>query len=378
MSIPVFKPLIEQHEIDAVSRATEEAWFGSGKYVGEFESKVQELLGFDQKKSCIALNTGTSALHVAMCIAGVGPGDEVIMPSFTFSGVAQAATWTGAAPVFCDVKDDDLCLDPDLLETALSPRTKAVIANDFASNIADHKAISEFCAKNGLRYIHDAAHAFLWENDGEKVGAFSDLCAFSFDPVKVFTCIDAGILVVSSEEDAAAARSMRNLGQVWDHKVLYKNERPPTADIPDVGFRYHLSNVHAAMGLIQLEKADIISKSRQEAFNSMAHAFQGLRGIRAPKPVPEEITPFIFVIRVENGLRNYFQEHMNSLAIDTSVHWQPAHTFSRFSRCGSTALSVTEKAADEVVTLPYHSKMIAEDLEKVIFAVKSFSETINS
>ena len=110
----------------------------------------------------------------------------------------------------------------------------------------------------------------------------------------------------------------------------------------------------------------------------MANAFQGLPGIRAPKPVSEGIIPFIFVLRVENGLRDKFQEHMKSLAIDTSVHWQPAHTFSRFSHCRSTRLNVTENAAEEVVTLPFHSKMIAEDLEKIISAVKSFSETIKS
>ena len=205
------------------------------------------------------------------------------------------------------------------------------------------------------------------------VGSFSDLCTFSFDPVKVFTGIDAGIVVTSKGEEESLARALRMLGQQWDHEALYQNQRPATLDVRYPGYRYHLSNVHAAIGLAQLEKAETIASTRRSAFNQMSDAFRNLPNIWAPESISKDVIPFIYVLRVKNGLRKQFQDRLKEMGVDTSVHWQPTHTFSLFKGCRSDNLQITEKIGTEVLTLPLHSKMSDEDLERVISSVKEIA-----
>ena len=190
-NIPVFKPLIEADEIGAAVESLEMGWLGMGSYVDQLERALSDHLGLEDKKLAL-VNTGHSALHLAILLAGIGPGDEVITPSFNCVSDFQAILQAGAEPVLCDIRDDSLTIDVQSAEKLVGKRTKAVLFIDYASSLADYEAVEKFAGKHGLRVIHDAAHSFNSTDKGRKVGSFSDLCMMSFDPVKTLTCLDAG------------------------------------------------------------------------------------------------------------------------------------------------------------------------------------------
>jgi len=198
--VPVFKPLIEQEEINAAVKSLEVGWLGMGASVGQFEKAMQSYIGCEGRY-VVAVSTGHAALHLAMMLIGLEPGDEVITPSFNNIADFQAILAVGATPVFCDIRDDTLCIDVTKAEKLIGPRTKAVIAMDYDCCLADHDAVAELAAKHNLRVIHDAAHAFGSYYKGNKIGSFSDICMFSFDPIKTLTCIDGGALVVKTKEE---------------------------------------------------------------------------------------------------------------------------------------------------------------------------------
>src|SRR5712664_2151887 len=246
--IPVFKPLIEQEEIAASTAALELGWLGMGSYVGQFEESIKNFIGASDRYVA-AVNTGHAALHLALLVAGVGPGDEVITPSFNNAADFQAILATGAAPVFCDVDPDSLCIDMDKAELLVTPRTKVIIVMDYDCVLCDHRRIAEFARQHNVRVLHDAAHAFGSKYEGRMVGSFSDICVFSFDPVKTITCIDGGVVVVRTEDELKKLHEMRLIGMTQPSTVMYQNQRAWTYDMKEIGFRYHMANLHAAIGL---------------------------------------------------------------------------------------------------------------------------------
>jgi Predicted pyridoxal phosphate-dependent enzyme apparently involved in regulation of cell wall biogenesis len=202
-----------------------------GSYVGQFEEACKEYLGC-RDRHVAAVSTGHAALHLAMIIAGVGPGDEVITPSFNNAADFQAILAVGATPVFCDIDDDTLCIDLNRAEELVTERTKAVIVMDYDCILCDHDGVAQFAERHHLRVIHDAAHAFGSDYGGRKVGSFSDITMFSFDPVKTLTCIDGGLLVVKTEEELRAIHELRLVGMCQPAKVMYTNARAWTYDVP--------------------------------------------------------------------------------------------------------------------------------------------------
>jgi len=262
--IPVFKPLIEQTEIQAAVESLELGWLGMGSYVGKFEESLKTIIEADDRY-VVAVNTGHSALHLAMMLIGLEPNDEVITPSFNNIADFQAILAVGAKPVLCDIREDTLCIDIAKAEDLVSPQTKAVIAMDYDCCLADHDAVADFAKRHNLRVIHDAAHSLGSYYKGKKVGSFSDICMFSFDPVKTITCIDGGALVVKSQEEVESLHEMRLIGMGQPASMMYGNQRAWTYDVKRLGFRYHMANLHGAVGLSQLAKMPDITASRQAA-----------------------------------------------------------------------------------------------------------------
>ena len=209
--IALFKPLIEQEELDAARSALELGWLGMGSYVEAFEQQLEKLIDAPDRR-VVALSTGHAALHLALLLADVGPGDEVITPAFNNAADFQAILATGAEPVLCDVDDASLCIDLDKAEQLVSSRTKAVIAMDYDCMLCDHDRVARFAEAHRLRVVHDAAHSLGSQYKGKMVGAFSDLTMFSFDPIKTITCIDGGALVVKEPADAHAIACDANVG----------------------------------------------------------------------------------------------------------------------------------------------------------------------
>jgi dTDP-4-amino-4,6-dideoxygalactose transaminase len=371
MKIPVFKPLIEQEEIDASRGALELGWLGMGSYVGEFEQQLKTYLGAHDRYVA-AVSTGHAAIHLGLLAMGVGPGDEVITPSFNNAADFQAIIATGAEPVFCDIEENSLCIDLNKAEDLVSPRTKAVIVMDYDCVLCDHDRVTEFAGAHGLRVLHDAAHSFGSKYNGRPVGSFSDVATFSFDPVKTITCIDGGALVLRSAEELARVQEMRLIGMTQPAKVMYTNERAWTYDMRSLGFRYHMANMHAAIGLAQLAKMERISASRNSACRYYNERLSDVANVKVPQTDFHDITPFLYYIRVPGDRRDELRAFLREREIDTGIHWQPGHWFTLFKDCRRGDLSVTERVGHEVLSLPLHSLMTTDTLDEVIAGIRGF------
>lgn len=370
--IPVFRPIIKKEEHDACKKVLDVGWLGMGSFVNEFEKKLHIFLGLDKNHFVVAVNTGTSALHLALLSAGVGSGDEVITPSFNNVADFQAILATGAKPVFCDIDDRTLCIDMTKAETLISPKTKAIIVMDYDCILCDHDTINKFAKKYNIRVIHDAAHSFGSKYKGKMVGSFSDITIFSFDPVKTVTCIDGGAIVVKNKKDRDALCEMRLIGMGQKTSVMYKNQRAWTYDVKKTGFRYHLANLHAAVGLAQMQKIKGIMSTRNKVCKRYNEEFAKIKGLRIPATDFKDITPFLYYLRVNPSIRDNLRMHIKNNGVDTGIHWVPGHQFTLFKNCRKGDLSVTDKVASEIFDLPLHSFMEEESIQKVINAVKSF------
>lgn len=371
--IPVFKPLIEQAEFEASIKALELGWLGMGSYVGQFEEAIKNYTGASDR-FVVAVSTGHAAIHLGLLVMGVGPGDEVITPSFNNAADFQAILATGAEPVFCDIDDDSLCIDLDKAEALVSPRTKAIVVMDYDCLLADHDRVSEFAREHGLRVMHDAAHAFGSKYKGKMVGSFSDVTMFSFDPVKTITCIDGGALIVRTEEELRKLQEMRLIGMSQPAKVMYTNARAWAYDIRMIGFRYHMANLHAAVGLAQLAKIARIAESRRAACRYYNENLVSVPEVIVPKTDFVDITPFLYYIRVPGVKRDALRAFLGEQGIDTGIHWQPGHWFTLLKECRRGDLSVTDRVGHEVLSLPLHSMMSTNTLRRVIEGIITFFE----
>jgi dTDP-4-amino-4,6-dideoxygalactose transaminase len=371
--IPVFKPLIEQEEIDASRESLELGWLGMGSYVSKFEETVKNIIGVEDRYVA-AVSTGTAGLHIALLVAGVGPGDEVIVAAFNCSADFQAIGWVGADIVFCDCDDDTLELDLERAEELVTPKTKAIIVMDYDCILSDHEAIAMFAKKHGIRVIHDAAHSFGSKYKGKMVGSFSDICVFSHDPVKTVTCLDGGTVVVKTEEELKYVHELRLLGMQQPATVMYKNQRAWTFDVERVGFRYHMLNMHAAIGLAQLGKLDVIAESRRNASRRYNELLSDIPMVRCPKTDFEGVNPFLYYIRVPEQHRDNLRAYLKENGVDTGIHWQPGHQFSLWKNCQSGNLAVTDRVGKEILSLPLYSKMPIPVVEEVAAKVRSFFE----
>jgi len=296
----------------------------------------------------------------------------VITPSFNNAADFQAILATGAEPVFCDIDENSLCIDLDKAEAVISPRTKAIIVMDYDCVLCDHDRVAELARARNLRVLHDASHSFGSKSDGRMIGSFSDVTTFSFDPVKTITCIDGGALVVRTEEELARIHEMRLIGMGQPATVMYTNSRAWTYDMRTIGFRYHMANLHAAIGLAQLAKMDVISESRNSACRYYNEGLVDIPEVIVPLTDFHDITPFLYYIRVPGDQRDALRAYLAERGIDTGIHWQPGHWFTLLKDFRRGDLSVTDRVGHEVVSLPLHSKMQTETLDRVISDIRGF------
>ena len=253
-----------------------------------------------------------------------------------------------------------------------------MIVMDYGCMLCDHDRVADIAGKHRIRIIHDAAHSFGSKYKGRTIGSFSDLAMFSFDPVKTITCIDGGAVVVRSEEDVERLHAMRLLGMRQSANVMYRNSRAWTYDIESIGYRYHMANLHAALGLSQLCKIDEIIENRRRYcwfYNQQLASFEA---IRTPQTDFVDIAAFLYYIRVPALQRDALRDHLEAAGIDTGIHWQPGHAFSLFRNCRRGDLTVTEEVGSQILTLPLHSKMKSDDLEYIVDRIGLFFRQPNA
>jgi len=369
--IPVFVPYLGPEIRAAIEEALDVGWLGMGAATGRFEDEVAHYLGLTDRK-LVAVNTGTNAIHCAFVLAGVGPGDEVVCPSFTYVAGHQAVSMTGADVVFCDIEERTLAVDPESIRSVLGERTKAILVVHFAGIAADLDPILELAREHGLRVVEDAAEAFGTRYKGRLIGSFGDLAALSFDPVKVVTALDAGAVVTPHDADVATLQQLRLLGVNRDTADRVRNRRMWEYDVVRQGFRYHLGAIPASIGLAQLRLVDTFIENRRRYCRRYSEAFADLHDVETPPTDFEDVSSFIYFVRVPGEARADLMAHLRERGIATGIHFIGAHHFSLYRDCRRADLSVTERVSAQEVTLPLWSFMEDDVLERVIDGVRSF------
>jgi perosamine synthetase len=352
--IPAARPLIGDEERAAVDRVMRSGMLAQGPEVKAFEEEFgAELVG---GLHCVAVNSGTSALHMALIAMGVGPGDEVIVPSFTFAATANAVALAGATPVFADIEADSFCLAVDAVEAALTDATRAVMPVHLYGQPADMTTLMALAERHGLQVLEDAAQAHGAAVGDAPVGTIGITGAFSLYPTKNMTSGEGGIVSTASAEIARTVRLLRNQGM----ERRYENEV--------VGFNTRMTDVHAAIGREQLKKLPAWTKQRQD---NAAFLDASLRGVQTP-PVREGATHVYhqYTIRVPGHDRDRFVAELAERGVGSGVYYPtPVHRLPSFGL--SLDLPETERAAAEVISLPVHPALSGEQLETVV-------ETVNA
>jgi dTDP-4-amino-4,6-dideoxygalactose transaminase len=371
--IPVFKPQIGSDTIKAAVDALDLGWLGMGSYVKEFEEKLTEFLELPADYRLVAVNTCTSALHLALLSAGVGPNDEVITPALNNIGDFQAIGMCGARPVFVDVCEDDLGINPELIEQAISPKVKAIIALHYMGIPCKIDEVFRIAGKYNLRVIEDAAHGVGTRLDGKPIGSYGDLTVFSFDAIKTLTCIDGGAVIVPNAKDAEMLYPARLLGMTQSNEKLYSNSRAYQFDVYGQGYRYHLANLHASIGLSQLRKLPEFIANRQKYCRLYNELLRAVPEIITPQTDFDDVSVFHYVIRVKDGKRQALASFLKESGVDSGIHWLPGNHFTWLRDCrGAKSIPVTDKIGDEILTLPLWSHMEEELILRVTDAIRKF------
>ncbi|MBN1362685.1 MAG: DegT/DnrJ/EryC1/StrS family aminotransferase [Sedimentisphaerales bacterium] len=368
MTIPVQRPCLGDEELAAVRQVFESRWLGMGAFTQTFEERLKSFLGV---RHVVAVNSGTSALHIALRTLDLRAGDEVLVPTLTFVGTTQAVLMAGARPVFCDVEESTFNLDVEDAARRITPRAKVVLPVHYGGTACRMDEIGRLAARENLRVVEDAAHAFGSSYQGRKIGTLSDITCFSFDPIKNITCGEGGAVVTNDPELARRAVSQRMLGISKDAWSRQDASSSWSYDVVGAGYRYHLSNINAAIGTEQLKRFDVFKQRKQEIAQRYDDAFADVEGLTLRRWHPQETCPFFYVVRVLGGHRDDLMVHLKDRGIVTGVHYIPNHLHSAFAEF-RVALPVAERLGAEILTLPLFYEMTDHEVAVVISAVREF------
>ncbi|MFF4830463.1 DegT/DnrJ/EryC1/StrS family aminotransferase [Streptomyces sp. NPDC001315] len=364
--IPAARPVIDEEEIEAAVRVLRSGRVVQGPEVAAFETEFSEVVS---RRHCVAVNSGTSALHLTLLALGIGPGDEVIVPSFSFAASANAVRLVGADVVFADIEPDSFCLDPAAVEAAITPRTAAVMPVHLYGHPAAMDRIMAIAERHGLAVVEDACQAHAAALHGTPVGAFGSAGTFSFYPTKNMHSLEGGMVTTADAEIARTLRLLRNQGM----EQRYANEI--------VGANVRMTDVSAAIGRVQLAKLDGWTEQR------IANAAYLTEHISAPGVITPSVAEGArhvfhqYTVRVR-GDRDAAMASLTEAGIGNAVYYPtPIHRLKPYwepdQKAGRTwDLPETERAAAEVVSLPVHPGLSAGDLERIVSAVNALGEQL--
>ena len=372
--LPFNQPDIEQAEVDEVVDTLHSGWITTGPKTKEFERRFAEYIG---ARHAIAVNSCTGGLHVALAAAGIGPGDEVIVPTMTFCSTANVVVHLGATPIIVDVEPDTLNIAPQSLEAAITPQTKAVIPVHLYGHPCDMDRISEIAKAHRLLIVEDAAHAVAAEWRGRRVGTLSPATVFSFYATKNLTTAEGGMITTDDDEYAEQMRIWTLHGISCDAWKRYSAEGSWYYEVSVPGFKYNLTDLQSALGLHQLARLEAMTQRRTEL---AARYYAGLCDL------PEIELPTVrsgirhawhlYVIRLRLEMltinRAKFIEHLKSEGVGTSVHFIPLHRQPYYrDRFGfqPSDFPVADAAYECLISLPLYTRMTERDVDDVIEAV---------
>jgi perosamine synthetase len=375
--IPFHRPSLTDRERDAVIRVLDSGWLTTGEQAMRFEAAIAATLGVEH---AVAVNSATAALHLALEALGIGEGDEVIVPTYTFAASGEVVRYLGARPRLADVDPDTLNITADAIEAQVTPRTRAVMVVHFGGRVADMDGIMAVASAHDLAVVEDAAHALPAARAGRQAGTFGDAGALSFYATKTVTSGEGGMLVTGSAAIADRARVMRLHGISRDAWKRYTASGSWYYEIEDVGFKYNLTDLAAAIGLVQLERAEGMRRERERVADTYARLLDEMHlgdRVQAPAmPGDDEVHAWhLYPVRLRDsslGERAAVIERMRDLGIGTSVHFIPLHLHPYYRRTYGYRpedLPVAHREYEREISLPIYPDLTTDDVARVVAAL---------
>ncbi|QKM63570.1 aminotransferase [Polynucleobacter antarcticus] len=369
--IRLSKSVVGPEEAAEVSRVIELGYLGMGQEVKLFEDELKSFIGGDRDVLCVS--TGTSAIHLALQALGIGPGDEVLVPSLTYLATFQAISATGAKPTACDVSIKNGFIDVVDAQKRITSKTKAIVPVHYGSSSQGIEDVYIFAKKNGLRVVEDAAHSFGCIHAGQRIGSTGDIICFSFDGIKNITSGEGGAVVTGDREVSAKIKDARLLGVEKDTDKRFNGERSWLFDVHYQGWRYHMSNIMAAIGRAQLKKIGKYGSIRREIALQYVDRLRNLSGLELLQISYENLIPHIFPVRILSGKRQIVSQLLKEAGVETGIHYQPNHLLSFYK--STYSLPISEQLGGELLSLPLHPDVTESDqlrictlLEKILKA----------
>jgi len=355
--IRLSKSSITDAEKNAVMMVLDKEYLGMGQQVQEFEEKLKDFFG----RSVVCVASGTSALQLSCQAIGIGLGDEVLVQSLTYIASFQAISATGGTPVACDINPTTLTIDLEDAKKRITSKTKAIMPVHYAGGVGDLDSIYDFALSNGLRVIEDAAHAFGSFYKGKRIGGFGDIACFSFDGIKNITSGEGGCIVSDDKQLIEKIRDARLLGVVKDSEKRFQNNRSWEFDVTLQGWRYHMSNIMAAIGIEQLKRFPEMAKKRQVLAKQYESMLSNNPYIETLKHDYDEIVPHIYVVKCNSQRRDLIRDNLIAKNIQTGIHYQPNHLLSLYKN-SSHSLPKVEEIYPKLLTLPLHVDLTEENV----------------
>ncbi len=365
--LPLSRPFMGEEESRAVAEVLASGWWTTGPKVTEFENAFAAYLGQGRSLYCVGLNSCSAALHLALVALGIGPGDEVIVPTWTFAASALTVEWAGAQPVLCDVRPDDLNIDLESARAKLTPRTKAVMPVHISGWPCDMDGLAAFAREHGLRVVEDAAHAIGTTWGGRRIGSFSDVTCFSFYATKNLAMGEGGAAVSADRDLVERIRKLGYFGINKEAFSRYERHGSWYYEVEERGFKYNLDSLHAALGLVQLGRVEAMNARRREIADryrqglSPRLAFPGGEG-------PHLHSRHLFLVRLPgDASRDGLMAELKLRNIGTGVHFIPLHRHPYYA-AGNPAhqFPVAEAAWPQVLSLPMFPGMDDADVDYVV------------
>ncbi|GAA2894148.1 aminotransferase class I/II-fold pyridoxal phosphate-dependent enzyme [Microbacterium esteraromaticum] len=358
--IPPAKPIIGDEERDAVDRVMRSGMVAQGPEVAAFEAEFSA--HFVPGRPSVAVNSGTAGLHLGLLAAGVGAGDEVIVPSFTFAATGNSVALTGGTPVFVDIEPETFTLDPEAVEAAITPRTKGILPVHLYGHPARMRELEKLAADRGVALYEDAAQAHGASLDGRPVGSFGEFAMFSLYPTKNMTSGEGGMVTTATDDIARRVKLLRNQGM----ERQYENEV--------IGFNARMTDIHAAIGRVQLTKVDAWTRTRQQ---NAAFLDTNLQGVVVPPVADGAVHVYHqYTVRVSEDRDGFVAALKAEHNVGAGVYYPiPNHRLPSLAPYApGLDLPVTEQAAREVVSLPVHPSLSQADLERIVTAVNTVAK----
>lgn len=366
--IPVFRPSWSQKEIDEVSKTIKSGWWGCGPQVKKFEYEFSSYLGGTH---AVALNSCTAALHLAGKILDLKPGSEIVTTPITFASTAFIAHYNNLKLVFADVEEETLNMNTNDLKRKISDKTKIILPVHYGGQACEMDSICRIAEDNGIYVIEDAAHAMGAKYKGRSLGTFGDFGCFSFQAVKNLATGDGGMLVTKKEDFADRARKLRWLGiNKETSERTKKDEYSWKYMIDEIGYKYQMTDIAAAIGRVQLKRIEELNRKRREITKNYNEAFEKIGWIETPvEKKNSQSSNHNYVIKVDK--RDELIRHLKDNGISTGVHYMPLYKHPIFKDIKAEC-PVAEKIWKKLLTLPLFPDMKTEEITYIIKCIKEF------